>query len=783
METVFLKILNMSITAGWLVLAVVLFRIVLKKAPKWVRCVLWGMVAMRLVCPFSIESALSLIPSGEVVPQEILYEPDPVIHTGVSFVNNVVNPVLSESLSPGVGDSVNPMQVVTFVASALWMIGMIVMALYGLISYIRLRRRVAVSMPVEGNIFICDDIDTPFILGIVKPRIYLPSTLSENQVPYVISHERAHLKRLDYVWKPFGYLLLTVYWFHPLMWVAYVLLCRDIELACDERVIRELGEKDKKSYSDALLECSVSRRMIVACPLAFGEVGVKERVRTVLNYKRPAFWVISIAVISCILVAVCFLTNPKETENSEPFGKTYCLESTAYSSGKEMISSLMYPIDFARYYFTEDMDLMCKEGIALDYMGDDWVLLGSMQEVKLTEENFDEYFREWQGLSGMPLDFSAEKYRKDNVKAWQLLLPGDNVMSYYLLQQKDGNVYLVCWYYDEDRENAPASDDSMVRWMFKLAVAEEEASVPVEYADASRLQEAEPEQTDFAELSGESAAGEVPEDNGDAEVPSGEAEAQADPLEEAIHAAILGSDASKIVEGVRLPCESHVILGSETLCVDGAAADGSPAGGMYLTVYLMVLTQDYTFGTLDGEIIGDGGSHMPVAITFKMEGDEYILEEYWRPGDGSYYESSIREKFPDDIEDEAMDTQKYIYAQIMDCYDQAVRFAGTDIDTVVGGLMEEVLSSPKEASDVATYIDHHSLTYRELKYYGKSTLLYCREQFEQGGQTGLKGQLMAQVCQDIAKILGWEQNAGDGYENGQQWYDSYGKELLAECLG
>ncbi len=310
MEAVFLKILNMSITAGWLVLAVVLLRLLLKKAPKALHCALWVLVAVRLLCPFSFESVLSLIPSAETVPTDIAYETTPTVDTGIPVVNSVVNPIISQSFSPTVGYSVNPLQVWSFVAAWVWVIGIFCMILYALISYLRLRKKVAEAIPLRDTVWLCDRIGTPFILGVLRPHIYLPSSMNERDMVYVLAHENAHLKRRDHWWKPLGFALLAVYWFHPLLWLAYILLCKDIELACDERVIKEMGTEDKKAYSGALLICSVPRRMIAACPLAFGEVGVKNRIKSVLNYKKPAFWIIVVAVIAAVVTAVCFLTDP-----------------------------------------------------------------------------------------------------------------------------------------------------------------------------------------------------------------------------------------------------------------------------------------------------------------------------------------------------------------------------------------------------------------------------------------------------------------------------------------
>lgn len=288
MSGIFLKLLNLSISASWLVLVVLALRLVLKRAPKWVNVLLWGMVALRLMLPFSIESALSLIPSAETLsPEVVRFDPAPTITSGVTIIDNAVNPALSESFAAAPLASVNPLYVWTYLAGWVWLIGLAAMLLYALVSYLRLRRRVSASIPLRENVYVCDDIASPFILGIVRPRIYLPSALDEAQRGSVLSHERAHLARRDHWWKPLGFALLAVYWFNPLLWLAYTLLCRDIELACDERVLRGMDAGQIKDYSSALLACSVPRRMLAACPLAFGEVGVGAREeRTALQKAR-----------------------------------------------------------------------------------------------------------------------------------------------------------------------------------------------------------------------------------------------------------------------------------------------------------------------------------------------------------------------------------------------------------------------------------------------------------------------------------------------------------------
>lgn len=317
MGDIFLKTLNMSIAAGWLIFAVVLLRFVLKKAPKWIIVLLWGIVALRLMIPYSFESTFSLIPSAETFSAYNIRYETPVIHSGIPVINNMVNPVLREAFAPNPAASVNPLYVWTFIASVIWPVGIAAMLVYAVISCVRVRQSVSERVPFEGNIFLCDHVKSPFILGLIRPKIYLPSGMDAIAMEPVISHERAHLARNDHWWKPLGFLILSIHWFNPLCWVAYVLLCRDIELACDEKVIRQMNLDEKKQYSSALLDCSTGRQLVTICPLAFGEVGVKARIKNVLNYKKPAFWVIVAAIIACVVVTVCFATNPKQSVPQE----------------------------------------------------------------------------------------------------------------------------------------------------------------------------------------------------------------------------------------------------------------------------------------------------------------------------------------------------------------------------------------------------------------------------------------------------------------------------------
>lgn len=316
MDDVFLKLVNLSISASWLILAVLVLRVVLKKAPKWVMPLLWGVVALRLVCPFSIESALSLIPSAETIPSEIVTETrEPVLYEQATL-DIVTNPTLPSAAEVPVGVSRQQAQVDFNIYSVLWLAGMAALLVHALVSAGKLKRKLATAILLRDNIYESEFVDSPFVFGVVKPNIYLPMHMDEGTAAYVIAHECAHLARRDHWWKVLGYLVLALHWFNPLVWVAYILFCRDIELACDEKVVRGLDGAARADYSQALLSCAAPKRAVAACPLAFGEGNIKTRVKSALHYKKPAFWVAAAAVLAVVIMAVCFLTNPRSERGS-----------------------------------------------------------------------------------------------------------------------------------------------------------------------------------------------------------------------------------------------------------------------------------------------------------------------------------------------------------------------------------------------------------------------------------------------------------------------------------
>ncbi len=386
MSDLFLKIVNMSISASWLVVAVLILRLVLKKAPKWVNVLLWGIVAVRLICPFSFESTLSLIPSAETFPEKIISGPSFDVQTGITPIDNRINDYLGDRYFEGVTVPTNNGNNVMTILTIVWIIGILLLATYTIISYQRLNRKVDTAVHYKDNIFQSENVSSPFVLGIINPRIYLPFSMNEQDMEHVVAHEQAHIRRKDHWWKPLGFFLLTIHWFNPLIWWAYVLLCRDIELACDEKVIKGLSNEQRADYTQALVACSVNRRMIAACPLAFGEVGVKERVKSVMNYKKPAFWVIIIAVIVCVGVAICFLTNPKQDR--------YTLRIVVPAGSQE------------EFVYTDEEVSTVRNSIKIwsgDGLGDTEVLLFPVN--KAAETGYTATYL----THGMPVEFDAEK--------------------------------------------------------------------------------------------------------------------------------------------------------------------------------------------------------------------------------------------------------------------------------------------------------------------------------------------------------------------------------------
>lgn len=657
MDAVFLKLLNMSITAGWLILAVAALRLVLKKAPKWMRCALWGLVGLRLIFPFSIESALSLIPSAETISPDIGYSQTPGITSGIPALNQAVNPIISESLSPTVGASVNPVQIWTTAAGYVWLAGIAVMLIYTAISYLRLRRKVDTAVLLRDNIWQSENVNSPFILGLLRPRIYLPFHMTDEEMANVLAHENAHLKRRDHLIKPLAFLLLTVYWFNPLVWLAYVLLCRDIELACDERVVKDLGEQARRDYGAALLVCSVSRKSIAACPLAFGEVGVKERIKTVLNYKKPAFWIVVVAVVACVVVAVCFLTNPRadytsqegdaqgigvrilsevsvgsekitiEWVNSTPheavYGDAYDIE---YLENGEWISCAVNEVVFHMPAYS----LRPRNSAQRDYSLTNYDLTqpGKYRfsanchfdkDKPITEE---ESFTVWTAFTIEANHLSLNDVIMLSEKGEALTWSDFDSYSYTDI---GSGLYIYRYEIDSHFSLRIGGGSINVTPMYILLVSEANPDDYIDIRTESVTDFIEAHRHDFADA--------------------------------AIRAAVLEYNRGKYLEG-DFACESHVILAENS----GA---GESEGSAFITFYTVALYQEYVL-SVNAPVMISGGC-VPTALTFDVTDGEYTLTEYWEPGDGAYYELDLREKFPESIVEDAIAGYEYSDALVEAC--------------------------------------------------------------------------------------------------------------------
>ena len=603
LDVVFSLVLTMSLSASWIAAAVLVLRLCLKRAPKWVNVLLWGIVAARLVLPFSIESPLSLLPRTEAILPAVTAQP---IQAGTA-------PAVGGAAAIASGAAMRSQPGRTTILAWVWLVGIAVLLLYTWISTQRLRRKVREAVRLQGNIYETEHIDSPFVLGVLRPRIYLPYHMDSRDREQVIAHEQAHLCRGDHVWKPLGFLLLTIHWFNPLLWLSYVLLCRDIELACDETVIRELGCEQRADYMQALVSCSVNRRRIAACPLAFGEIGVKERVRSVMNYKKPTFWIILLAVAACVVLAVCFLTNP--------IGFRY--------------DAAADPIVSAKYFDARNH----TDPIAVD----------------LSAAQIDELSSRLDGLKNAKTS--------DTLAGW-------TPMYQISAQLQDGSYIRANGYSSADDTQVDiewngvhylVTDREFQDYLSRVCVgvdvaAAEEASARETPALPADTNAAEPEQPAESDALGEKLA---ESDALGEKLAETETEAEAldhDPvLDDAISKAVLDHYADAVQPG-QIHVESHVLLAQ-----DDSSADT-------ITVYLLVLQETYS---ADGETLTmENGSYVPTAITFSLSTSSGAVTEYWEPSDGSYSDD-IRAKFPAAAADEALNDQAYIDALRSACEEQA----------------------------------------------------------------------------------------------------------------
>lgn len=467
----FINIINASIAATWLILAVAILRLLLKKTPRWITCLLWGLAGLRLVLPFSVRSIFSLIPSAQTMPPTIAQDAVPQIDSGVPAVNNSVNPILAQHFTADPQYSANPMQILLGLAESLWIVGVAAMVLYLLVSCALLRFRMRTATRLEGNVVQSERVTSPFVMGIFRPRIYLPYGLEDSEQEYIIAHERAHIARGDHLIKPLAFLVLTVHWFNPFVWLGYILLCRDIELACDQRVIKDMDGAGRKDYSRTLVRCGTRRLAVTACPLAFGEVGIKARVRSVLSYKKPALWIIVAAAIVCVATALCFLTDPVIPPTV--FGRFYEEQTVVYHSplfSSTAIPGRQYRVS-AESHSVWATDRWTYSGGQLAYMDADGTMYnGVLMEYDLTPENFDDLFLDGDSGYGWTDRMSAAKLRRQNRTAWRAMTGKDMCC---ILLQKNGDIYIASGQSDLPEGVIPSADDWLEPTFTRVALLKE----------------------------------------------------------------------------------------------------------------------------------------------------------------------------------------------------------------------------------------------------------------------------------------------------------------------
>lgn len=449
MEYLFINAFNVSQTASFLVLAIIIYRLLSKNSPKWVSVLLWGMVGLRLLIPFSIESTLSLIPSKTTIPDTITHDRYPAVNTGIGTIDELVNPILSGSMEAHPEYSVNPMSLLITVLGWIWLGVMMCMFLYMTASFIYLRIKTRVKIKGEENVYFSDHVKTPFILGVFRPNIYLPSDISDKDYSLVLAHERAHLKRLDHIWKPLGFLILSVYWFNPLLWVAYILLCRDIESACDEKVLAHLDNEERISYSETLLSLGTKSRIISACPLAFGEVSVKTRIKAIAKYKKPLLAAVIASLAMCLVFAICFLTYKKNTPVAIEYGIWYAEKVIGETGDGATTKGIPHLV------FTESSDVLVESRLL---QGLSYVRLGTMNTAYVSRKEYDTL------LEGMKFrEGYDEGLLHENVRTVYRITPS------YTSGIEHDEVYLLC---TESELYMGTADGEKINALYKMGFNE-----------------------------------------------------------------------------------------------------------------------------------------------------------------------------------------------------------------------------------------------------------------------------------------------------------------------
>jgi beta-lactamase regulating signal transducer with metallopeptidase domain len=444
MSELFLTVLNMSLTASYVILFVIIVRLLLKKAPKFISYVLWGVVAFRLIIPFSFESMFSLIPrnaNAVPIPHDIIYQQTPQINSRIE----AVDPFVSQSLpAPTAGASANPFQIYVEIGAYIWVFGIIALLVYSLVSILILKRQLKSAQLIEKNIFQVHNLQTPFVLGLVRPKIYLPVGLSKEEQNYILIHEQTHIHRKDHIIKIIAFLIVSIHWFNPLVWIAFVLMSTDMELSCDERVLKVMDEDIKKPYANTLLSLATGRHILNGSPLAFGEGNVKGRIKNVLNYRKPGFWIIFFSIIIVAAVAIGLAANPKSSASFN--GSSYRVKEILYDAP---MYSFSYTLDTVpQYSISSDYKLYSKE-----ITDKDWIMHGGLYPCEISRQELSALFHS-------PSDNVREAINKTKL-IYRADKKDDDIKTFYLVMQlKDGDVLFALGYDNDETRH--------IRWLFRL---------------------------------------------------------------------------------------------------------------------------------------------------------------------------------------------------------------------------------------------------------------------------------------------------------------------------
>ncbi|MBO8464280.1 MAG: DUF5301 domain-containing protein [Firmicutes bacterium] len=799
MDKIFLQILNMSSIASIVIIFVLIARVFLRKVPKIFSYALWFVVLFRLICPFSFESVYSLLPIKEnLIPQDMMYDNTLNMDVGVTIINHAVHdtrPSVVEEVS------IHSIQVWMFIGSVLWLIGIGGLFFYSFITFFRLKQCLKTAVAYKNNIFLSDRIETAFVIGIFSPRIYLPFHLKESEQEYILLHEQTHIKRLDHVIRFISFLVLCVHWFNPFVWIAFFASGKDMEMSCDEAVIRKIGKDKKKEYSISLLNLAIGRKIVGGTPISFGEGDTKSRIKNVLNYRKPTFWGILFTVLIVLCIGIGLLVDPihqtifvknkndiskiciEQIYEGESLGKVEIHDESdmeviwnALSHTNKTLKQSVNDFPYEKNYFkiesfgaNSQILYLYKENNTY-YVEEPYI--GIYKTKKKTYVSIENIYNSNK-------DFSTQY---NTVALWKsrILYIGDGSGVGNIVNQlpfPDGYQYksmeldtkgkqrkLIINCKEIENVELSSKEEFIVKKnaILLLALIDnlEELQFVIQKPNGENNILTFDREWANKEMSGDLRGYTKDFQKFKQLINLYSMHSVGEPLEHEIHLAILDSHKNDSM-ATDLACENHVILATET-------KDKTKEELQKITIYAMVLYEEYNLvnGKIEDtqEVVG---SHTPTAITFEVgENGQYFLSEYWIPGDGSNYNQDIKNKFPKEVWKDALDTQKYITVQQQSIYQKLMEGGYLDAEEMITKSIDHMIQIKKEAPDWEIEAEQRNLT-----YYGDAMLTYAYRHFLKGKQRGEKAYIMETACRDLLKQF--QEDMKFQNKKGQEWFDAY----------